>query len=217
MNSHPVSVCSAGFRQAMRTLSQLLLFLVTLLFSGWQAALHAYPLEETPPAPSSFLLVARQEMPDPRFHKTVLLVTMHGNTGHIGVIINRPQGITLDRIFPDHPGAKEFTLFYGGPVYPGQVSYLVRGGAAVAGSLTISKSTYLAYDVPILGELLSGKRRYRDLRVMHGVASWAPGQLENEIRLGGWFILPLDEAAIFDHTPAGLWQEMYNRANRISL
>src|SRR4030067_1065824 len=189
----------------MRALSHLLLFIGTLLFSGWQAALHAYPLDETPPAPasSSFLLVASHEMPDPRFHKTVLLVTMHGNTGHIGVIINRPQGITLDRIFPDHPAAKEFPLFYGGPVYPGQVSYLVRGGEAVAESLTISRNILLAYDVPILGELLSGKRRYQDLRVMHGVASWAPGQLENEIRLGGWFVLPLDEAVIFDQPPPG--------------
>ena len=68
-----------------------------------------------------------------------------------------------------------------------------------------------------LRELLNGKRRYKNLRVIHGLASWAPGQLEYEIRCGGWYVLPLDEAAIFDHPPAQMWQELYNRANSITL
>jgi len=87
----------------------------------------------------------------------------------------------------------------------------------VAGALTISSNIYLAYDLPILGELLSGKRSYTDLRVMHGVASWAPGQLENEISLGGWFVLPLDDAVIFDLRPEEIWPELYRRANSIIL
>ena len=179
--------------------------------------LHA--TEQMPQAleSSSFLLVASQHMPDPRFRKTVLVVTRHGHTGPIGVIINRPQKIKLGKIFPDHPAAKEMRLFYGGPAYIKQVSYLVRGGEAVAGALTISSDIYLAYDLPSLEELLSGKRSYKDLRVMHGLASWAPGQLEYEISIGSWYVMPIDEAIIFDRTPAEMWLELFNRANSIVL
>ena len=151
-------------------------------------------------------------MADPRFSDTVILVTMHGNTGPIGVIVNRPQDITLDKIFPAYPAAKEFSLFYGGPVYPKQISYLVRGADAVEGALAISGNIYLAYDASLLGELLNGKRNYTGLRVMHGLASWAPGQLEYEIIRGDWIVMPLDDAVIFDRPPAEMWRELQSHA-----
>jgi putative transcriptional regulator len=186
--------------QTMLTRFRFLLFIGSLLVGSWPALLHAGQPEQKPPekipvepSSSSFLLVAGKQMPDPRFRKTVLLVTRHGNTGPIGVIVNRPQHNKLDKIFPAYPAAKELSLFFGGPAYPRQISYLVRGGEAVAGALTISNNIYLAYDVNTLGELLNGKRRYNDLRVMHGLASWAPGQLEYEIKLGGWHVMPFDE------------------------
>lgn len=200
--------------QAMRTRLRLLLFLGSLLAGGWPDVLHADQPEQTPHTLSStsFLLVASQQMEDPRFRQTVILVTRHGNTGPVGVIINRPQDITLDKIFPAYPAAKEFRLFYGGPAYPKQISYLVRGADAVEGALTISGNIYLAYDSSLLGELLNGKRRYTGLRVMHGLASWAPGQLEDEIKRGGWFVMPLDETVIFDRPPAGMWHELQSHA-----
>ena len=205
--------------QTMHTRLRVLVFLGALLVGSWPVFLHADQPEPVPQtqASSSFLLVASQQMPDPRFRKTVLVVTRHGNTGPIGVIVNRPQDVKLDEVFPDHPEAKAINLFYGGPAYPEQISYLVRGGEAVEGALTISGSIYLAYDVTTLGELLDGKRHYKDLRVMHGLASWAPGQLEYEIKLGGWYVMPFDEAVIFDRPPAEMWQELYNRANSIVL
>jgi len=200
----------------MRTRSPFLLFLGTLLFCGWSAMLDAEPLERLPDASDSpaFLLVASQHMADPRFRKTVLLVTRHGKSGPIGVVVNRPENITLDMMLPEYPAAKKFSLFNGGPVFPAQVSYLVRGGDTVENALTISGNIYLAYDMPILGELLSGKRRYKDLRVMHGLASWAPGQLEHEIKLGDWDTLPIDDAVIFNMPPAEMWQVLHDRANR---
>jgi len=178
--------------------------------------LQAEPLEQMPHTQdsSAILLVASQQMADPRFRKTVLLVTRHGKSGPIGVIVNRPESVTLDKMFPDYAVARELSLFNGGPVYPGQVSYLVRGGDAVERSLVISSNIYLAYDLPNLDDLLNGKRRYKDLRVMHGMASWAPGQLEYEIKLGDWDALPIDETAIFDLPPAEMWQELHRKANR---
>jgi len=197
-----------------------LLLLLCLLFAGsWPVMLRADQTGQMQPGLSStsFLLVASQQMADPRFRQTVILVTKHGNTGPIGIIINRPQDITLDKVFPDYPAAGKFSLFEGGPVYPKQISYLVRGADAVKGSLVISENISLAYDLPVLGEMLSGKRRYKDLRVVHGMASWAPGQLEQEIKLGDWYAMPLDDAVIFDRPPAEMWQELHRRATRVEV
>jgi putative transcriptional regulator len=201
-----------------------LLFLGALLVGNWPTLLYADQLGQMPSekAPgvstsSSFMLVAGKQMPDPRFRKTVLVVTTHGKSGPIGVIVNRSEDIKLDQLFPDSAAAKVRSLFYGGPAYPKQISYLVRGGEAVKGALTISSNIYLAYDMPTLGELLNDKRPQKDLRVMHGLASWAPGQLEYEIKLGSWYVMPFDETVIFDHPPEGIWQELYNRANSIEL
>ena len=192
-----------------------LLYLGALLFCIWPVTLHAYPVEKMPRVlvpSSSFLLVANQQMTDPRFRKTVLLVTRHGKSGPLGIILNRKQNMTLDSIFPNNPSASKFNLFTGGPVYPQQISYLVRGSEAVAGSLTISSDVYLAYDMTVLDELLTGKRSYSGLRVVHGMASWAPGQLENEISRGGWFVMPLDIELIFDSPPEDMWQELQRRS-----
>jgi putative transcriptional regulator len=205
--------------QTMSTRSRLILFLGSLFAGIWPGMLHADQPAQMPQAPaaSGFLLVASKQMADPRFRKTVILVSRHGSTGHVGVIVNRPQDITLDKIFPEYPAARKFSLFAGGPVFPEQISYLVRGADAVKGTLAISGTIFLAYDMSLLGELLGGKRHYTDLRVVRGMASWAPRQLEHEIKRGDWFSLPLDEAEIFERPPAEMWQELHRQATRIEI
>ena len=191
------------------------IFMCLTLIAGWPAMADAAPLDKTPQAIDSpaFLLVASARMSDPRFRKTVLLVTRHGKGGPIGVILNRPESVSLDKMFPDYPAANELSLFNGGPVYPGQVSYLVKGGAPVDKTLVISSDIYLAYDLQNLRELLSGKQRYKALRVLHGMAAWAPGQLEREVKQGDWDIVPVDESLIFDGSPDEMWKELNKRAN----
>ena len=190
--------------------SVMLSFLCILLFSSWM--LHADPVEPLPKS-TAFLLIASQQMTDSRFRRTVLLVTQHGNTGPIGIILNRPLDVTLDEVFPEYPAAKKINLSYGGPVYPRQLSYLVRGGEAVEGALTISEDIYLAFNMSALGEMLGEKKSYTDLLVVHGLASWAPSQLESEIKQGGWIVMPFDAAAVFDLPPGEIWQELHRRAS----
>ena len=194
------------------------LILSLLVVGIWPQLLHANTPEQVPsPATSGFLLIASQQMSDPRVRETVIVVGKHGDSGHIGVVVNRPQDVTLDEVFPDFPTAGKFKLFAGGPVYPQQLFYLARGADAVKGALLLSENIYLAFDPLELGELLSGKKRYKDLRVVNGMASWAPGQLEHEIKVGGWHVMPIDDVAIFDRPPTGMWKELILRATSIKI
>ena len=72
---------------------RILLFLCTVVVGSSPALLHADHTGQMPqkPTASSFLLVASKQMNDPRFRKTVIVVTSDGNIGPIGVIVNRPK------------------------------------------------------------------------------------------------------------------------------
>jgi len=199
----------------MKSLSRIFWLFAVWYFVHCQP-LFAYPLENVPPDRESsvFLLVAEQNTPYPRFINTVILVNRHSNQGHIGIVLNRQHNITLDKLFPSMEGAKNIRLFAGGPVFPKEIFFVVRGGDPVSGVQYISRTTYLSSDLTLLADILRGKQGRSGLRVANGIATWKPGQLEGEIQLGAWFILPLDERIIFDTPHEMIWQELHRRRSR---
>ena len=44
-----------------------------------------------------------------------------------------------------------------------------------------------------------------------GYAGWAPGQLENEIRVGAWLPVDFDPALVFDVPRDKLWERAYEK------
>jgi len=44
-----------------------------------------------------------------------------------------------------------------------------------------------------------------------GYAGWAPGQLEGEIKAGGWFAVPADAAIVFDDKHDTKWERAMAR------
>ena len=49
------------------------------------------------------------------------------------------------------------------------------------------------------------------LRIFAGYAGWSPGQLEDEIRTGSWFVVDSESGDVFTDEPAGLWQRVLRR------
>jgi len=196
---------------------RLILLIAALLFGNWPTVILAdTPVQTLRQSSSqSFLLVASRKLTHPWFRETVILITQIAHQGPFGIIINRPQDITLDKILPEYPAARNFKLFAGGPVNTGQAFYLFRSAETVTGPLKVSEHLYLADGKSLLGELLNGSRAHTGLRVVNGLAGWAPGQLENEIARGDWYVLPTDDEVIFDHPVAEMWTELLRRATTI--
>ena len=44
-----------------------------------------------------------------------------------------------------------------------------------------------------------------------GYCGWSGGQLENEIKLGGWYIFDRSAEAVFDGKPETLWSRLIAR------
>jgi putative AlgH/UPF0301 family transcriptional regulator len=81
------------------------LVLLLLLFAGLISGQAGKAMAAEEAAPNrSLLLIANEDMEDPRFRQTVVLVTRHGRSrSTIGVIVNRPTDMTaygLTRCFP---------------------------------------------------------------------------------------------------------------------
>jgi len=201
----------------MRARFPLLFLLGALLFGGWSTTLLAAPQEPLPQTfyESTFLLVANPSLKNDWFRESVVLISRRDPSGPLGLIINHPQKISLEKVFPGYPAAKDSTLFAGGPVRPRLVSYLFRCDETVPKALKVSEHIYIGSNMPLLDKLLNGTQTHTGLRVVDGFSSWAPGQLENEIARGDWLILPLDETAIFDLPIAGMWAELHHRAELI--
>ena len=173
----------------------------------------------TPPRPSGLtgqLLVAAEEMGDPRFVKTVILIVRHHAAGAMGLVVNRPVGAVpiaklLEGIGLDGTGVRgDIRLHYGGPVERRQVLTLHTTDYATEGTLRVGGDIAVTGNPEVLLAIGRGQGPKRYLTVL-GYAGWAPGQLEGEIKAGGWFAVPADAAIVFDDKHDTKWERAMAR------
>lgn len=171
----------------------------------------------------ALLLVATPNSGDPYFAESVVLVTRHGKSRPMGVIINRPTGTKIGERKEgdksdgaDKPALAGRTLYFGGPVAPRNIVYVFKGDAEGRGRrdvLSLGEGLYLGIGSGVLEDAI-GRKPPEDLKVFAGFASWGHGQLEDEIARGGWLLLPFEPALVFRQDTSGLWQELHARASR---
>jgi putative transcriptional regulator len=182
------------------------------------ATLAALPAAaETPPEQQreAIMLVAHPSMTDLRFAESVVVVTFPPDTGPMGVILNKPGPLKLNSVWPDRADrqARTDTLYYGGPVEPDGLLFLFRMSPAPQRALWVTDDIHFSGDAAILDALLAEPTPVPDRQRFYvGYAGWAPGQLEYEIGLGGWYVLQVDPDVIFHMDTGDMWQRMLERA-----
>ena len=192
----------------MRSFAQAVAGVVLALLSGLAQA----GVEEDGEA---VMLVASPQMPDPRFARTVLVVAFPQDTGPMGVVLNRPAGMTLGDLFgPDRPelAQHEDPILLGGPVEPDGMLFVFPWPEHPVKALPLAEGVYLSGDGSLFESLVSPKDRPARRRFFAGHSAWAEGQLDAEIAEGGWLVLPVDAEALFDPDRAGLYERLLQRA-----
>lgn len=172
--------------------------------------------ENKPEVPSTraikkgMLLVAHPSLMDPNFQQTVVLVCEHGAEGTLGVIINRPTEVPLSEALPNVSVLKgtSYVLFAGGPVQPDGILMLFRVADAPDRLRKILDRVYLGLNREILERVITDPHPPETFRAYAGYAGWAPGQVEFEMAMGSWAVIPADPSSIFDKAPETLWAEM---------
>jgi putative transcriptional regulator len=107
-------------------------------------------------------------------------------------------------------------VFVGGPVAPGGAICLATAPDAPDPDMAGSAGW-----TPLLGDLgtLDLESDPDDLgaevkavRVFAGYAGWGAGQLEREISVGAWFVLPAMTGDAMSDDPKGLWKRVLRRS-----
>jgi putative transcriptional regulator len=159
-------------------------------------------------------LVASRNLGDPNFAETVVLVVHYDeDDGAMGLIINRPTDVPMSRVFRDLSEAKGRTdpVYSGGPVDPGTLLVLLKTSVRPKDGEKIFAGVYLVSRRELITKALADKVEPSAFHAYLGYAGWAGGQLEHELALGGWQLLPGDAASVFHAAPDSVWPRLIKR------
>ena len=161
------------------------------------------------------LLVARNGVKDPYFHHSVVLMLPETQTQLVvGLIINKPTHLTVEKLFPDTPGFQGRTdaAYFGGPVGIRTPSIVFRSSTAPDNAVKLFGNVYLTFDSDLITKVFQGPQSGSRTRLFLGRAQWAPGQLQNEIRRGSWYRIQGDGNLVFSSHPENLWHTLHSHA-----
>ncbi|MHB1548869.1 MAG: YqgE/AlgH family protein, partial [Acidimicrobiales bacterium] len=176
------------------------------------------------PRPASLrtkLLVATPQLLDPSFARRVVLVLDHGNHGAVGIVLDRPGGLAVDRLFPawHELATPPAELFTGGPVGRSGVIGLVRlripsgtpGDGVPPGWNVVVPGEHPCGTVDLSEDPLPYREAILGARLFSGYSGWSSGQLEEEIADGSWYVVDAEERDPLSADPEGLWRRVLRR------
>jgi putative transcriptional regulator len=160
------------------------------------------------------LLVSSRGLGDPNFAETVVLLIQYDQHGAVGLMINRRTEATISRVLKDVDTAKRGSdeVYIGGPVELDVVMALMKAQKKPDEAASVLNDVYVVSTKPSLEKALAASSG--DVRVYLGYCGWAGGQLENELRLGGWWIFAGDDSKVFDPHPDTLWSRLITRTEQ---
>jgi putative transcriptional regulator len=131
---------------------------------------------------SSDLLIAPPHIPDPRFRKTVLMLTHDHRGGSFALCVNRPTEHSLQDIIGELgiDTNLNFPLYWGGPVNPTTVWMLHDSGWECEHTVPVNDEWSMTSNVEMFRDLAHGNYP-KHFRLMLGYCSWSKNQLQSEI------------------------------------
>jgi len=153
-------------------------------------------------------LLAMPQLGDPNFYRSVVLMIEHGESGSMGLVINRGAPLTLGELARgqkmDIATERESQpVFIGGPVEP-QRGFVLHDDRELTEKHPVLPGLFLSVTLDALGPLL--ERGAPRLRFCLGYAGWGPRQLESEIAAGSWLFTEATAEAVLGQEPGKLWE-----------
>lgn len=158
-------------------------------------------------------LVATNQMADPRFVKSVILICVHDSAGGaMGLVVNQPLvDFSMRNVFEKFDmniaGVTLPPVYFGGPVDV-ESAFIIHSADYVSSQRQkVMDQVYLSRDPNLLVDLVNGNGPQNYLFAL-GYAGWGPGQLEQELSGEGWLTLPAEADDLF-HVPAeAMWKKV---------
>ena len=133
------------------------------------------------------LLIAVPDLMDPNFNQSVVLVIQHDRDGASGLVLNRASNTKIGELFPDSPNLSscDQRLYVGGPV---EGPLMAVHSCVSLAEKDVLENVYFSMQRENLTGIVS--QTLRPFRVFCGYSGWGPNQLDNELSVGGWLVVP---------------------------
>jgi len=152
-------------------------------------------------------LIAMPQLGDSNFYRSVILMLEHGETGSMGIVINRPAPLQLGNLADGQSlkvaqSRQSDPVFIGGPVEPHR-GFVLHDCASIEEKHEVLQGLYLSITLDALRPLLQEEQC--KLRFFLGYAGWGPKQLEKEISSGAWLFSEARANSTLEGDPQHLW------------
>jgi putative transcriptional regulator len=171
---------------------------------------------------TNHFLIAMPGLEDAAFSRSVVYLCEHSQRGALGLVINKPSDIDLQRLFEKvelplrRVDLAHTPVFQGGPVQTERGFVLhesvgaegdASGESVYASTLSIPGGLEMTTSKDVL-EALSTGAGPRKVLVSLGYSAWGEGQLESELCENSWLTVAADREVIFN-TPVA---QRYDKA-----
>ena len=136
----------------------------------------------------------------------------------MGIVLNRPLaspsvGDLLEQLdVTPAPPARQIDLFRGGPVDSARGFVLHTADWTGDGSLSVDDGIVLTASLDVLKVIADGSGPRQALLAL-GHATWAPGQLEEEIQQNAWLSAPSSDKILFGADHESKWRRALGSLN----
>ena len=171
-------------------------------------------LERNEPAPG-MLLVAAPGMLSDEFNRSVVLIIEHNEHLTFGVNLASRSDLAVFNVMPDWlPAvAKPQALYIGGPLNQQSVVGLAmtKAGVDMEQAPQLNRLANRLAHVDLRAEPGDIADLVEGMRLFAGYAEWAPGQLDDEIERGDWYVTPALPTDVIVPGRTDLWGDVMRR------
>jgi len=160
------------------------------------------------------VLVARPQLEDSFFQRSVVYIYESNASGVAGVILNKKNYVKFENIcaqrgFP-MVGTHNPTIYCGGPVNESAILLLHTDDFGSSNTMAVNNNICISSD-SLMIEKLAMDNAPTLYRMFNGCSIWHPKQLRQELLMNNWLITDLTINEIFSLDGRTQWDTAVNR------
>ena len=153
------------------------------------------------------LLISEPTNSSDTFFKSIILIVEHKANETIGLVLNEPTELYLNKILEDFP-IENMPIFNGGPVEKNLIQF-IHNIEKVPKSKEIVKGLYWGGDLDYIYNLIRiGSSDKENIKFFSGYSGWERDQLYEEIKYNSWVMKNPDINICMQQSDHNLWNKI---------
>ena len=154
------------------------------------------------------LLIAAENLHDPNFDRTVILLCEHSDKGSFGLVLNHKLKVRLNDVLKELSWNAQ--LFHGGPVEQNSLHFIHCRDDISVSSKKIIPGVFWGGDFNRMKHLIEeGVVQPEECRFFIGYSGWGKDQLHDEMERKSWYTRTATKDLIFSDDSPNHWRNVF--------